>query len=35
MTIAELLMRERGRIERFEKEKETSLLILSIGSTAV
>ncbi len=33
--IAELLKRERGRVERFEKEKETSLLILSIGPTAI
>lgn len=33
--IAELLRRERSRIERFEKQEETSLLILSIGPTAI
>ena len=32
--IAELLRRERGRIDSFEKQAETSLLILSIGPTA-
>jgi predicted nuclease of predicted toxin-antitoxin system len=33
--IAELLRRERGRVDRFEKQEETSLLILSIGPTAI
>lgn len=33
--IAALLRRERPRIEDFDKQKETSLLILSIGSSAV
>ena len=33
--IAELLRRERGRIDRFEKQEETSLLILSIGPTVI
>jgi predicted nuclease of predicted toxin-antitoxin system len=33
--IAELLRRERQRIEHFEKQEETSLLILSIGPTAI
>ena len=33
--IAELLRRERQRVERFEMLEETSLLILSIGSSAV
>ena len=35
MAIAELLRRERGRIDRFEKQEESSLLILSIGATAI
>lgn len=35
MAIAELLRRERQRIQDFENQKETSLLILSIGSTAI
>jgi predicted nuclease of predicted toxin-antitoxin system len=35
VTIAELLRRERGRIDRFERQEETSLLILSIGPTAI
>ena len=35
VAIAELLRRERGRIDRFEKQEEASLLILSIGSTAI
>jgi hypothetical protein len=30
-----LLRRERGRIDRFEKQEETALLILSIGPTAI
>lgn len=30
--IANLLRRERQRVEAFEKQKETSMLILSIGS---
>lgn len=33
--IAELLQRERPRIERFETLEESSLLILSIGASAV
>ena len=33
--IAELLRRERPRIELFEKQDETSLLILSIGLSAI
>jgi predicted nuclease of predicted toxin-antitoxin system len=33
--IAELLRRERQRIEDFEQQEETSLLILSIGPTAI
>ena len=33
--ILELLRRERQRIERFEALEETSLLILSIGASAV
>jgi predicted nuclease of predicted toxin-antitoxin system len=33
--IAELLKRERGRIDLFEKQEETSLLILSIGPSAI
>jgi predicted nuclease of predicted toxin-antitoxin system len=35
VAIAELLRRERQRIERFEADHETSLLILSIGPTAI
>ena len=35
MAIAELLRRERGRIDGFAKQEETSLLILSIGPTAI
>jgi predicted nuclease of predicted toxin-antitoxin system len=35
LAIAELLRRERGRIDRFEKQEEASLLILSIASTAI
>ena len=35
VAIAELLRCERGRIDRFEKQEEASLLILSIGSTAI
>ena len=35
LAIAELLRRERQRIEHFEKQEETSLLILSIGPTAI
>ena len=35
VAIAELLRRERQRIERFENQEETSLLILSIGPTAI
>jgi predicted nuclease of predicted toxin-antitoxin system len=35
VAIAELLRRERGRIDRFERQEETSLLILSIGPTAI
>jgi predicted nuclease of predicted toxin-antitoxin system len=35
VAIAEWLRRERGRIERFERQEETSLLILSIGRTAI
>ncbi|MSS71643.1 MAG: hypothetical protein EXS64_09150 [Candidatus Latescibacteria bacterium] len=33
--IAELLRRERQRVERFEGQEETSLLILSVGAIAV
>ena len=33
--ISELLRRERRRIELFEKQEEASLLILSIGATAI
>jgi len=33
--IAELLQHERERIERFGNQEETSLLILSIGPTAI
>ena len=33
--IAELFQRERQRIERFETLEESSLLILSIGASAV
>ena len=33
--IAELLRRERGRISHFDEQEETSLLILSIGPTAI
>ena len=33
--IAELLRRERQRIEHFEKQEETSLLILSMGPAAI
>lgn len=33
--IADLLRRERQRIDRFDNDGETSLLILSIGPTAV
>jgi predicted nuclease of predicted toxin-antitoxin system len=33
--IAELLRRERQRIQDFENQEETSLLILSIGSPAI
>jgi predicted nuclease of predicted toxin-antitoxin system len=35
LAIGELLIRERVRIARFENEEETSLLILSLGPTAV
>ena len=35
VAIAELLRRERQRIERFEKQEKTSLLILSIGPIAI
>lgn len=35
LAIAELLRRERGRIDRFEKQEEASLLIPSIGPTAI
>jgi len=35
VAIAELLGRERQRIHDFEKQEETSLLILSIGPTAI
>jgi predicted nuclease of predicted toxin-antitoxin system len=35
VAIAELLRRERQRMERFETDRETSLLILSIGPSAV
>ena len=35
VAIAELLRRERQRIELFEKQDETSLLILSIGPSAI
>jgi predicted nuclease of predicted toxin-antitoxin system len=35
MVIGELLRRERQRIEHFEQQEETSLLILSIGLTAI
>lgn len=35
MVIAELLRRERQRIQVFERQEETSLLILSIGLTAI
>lgn len=34
-SIAELLRRERERIERFVKQKETSLLVLSIGRMSI
>jgi predicted nuclease of predicted toxin-antitoxin system len=34
VAIAELLRRERGRIDLFERQEEASLLILSIGPTA-
>jgi predicted nuclease of predicted toxin-antitoxin system len=33
--IAELLRRERERVEHFEKQEEASLLVLSIGPTAI
>ena len=33
--IAELLRRERQRIEHFKKQEETSLLILSLGAIAI
>ena len=33
--IAELLRLERPRVEHFERQEEASLLILSIGSTAI
>lgn len=33
--IVELLRRERPRVERFEEQEESSLLILSIGENAV
>ena len=33
--IAELLRRERGRIDLFERQEEASLLILSIGPSAI
>ena len=35
LAIAELLRRERERIERFEGTEELSMLILSIGTSAV
>ena len=35
VAIAELLRHERQRIERFEADHETSLLILSTGPTAI
>ena len=35
VAIADLLGRERQRIELFEKQDETSLLILSIGPSAI
>jgi predicted nuclease of predicted toxin-antitoxin system len=35
MAMAELLRRERQRIELFVKQDETSLLILSIGPSAI
>jgi len=35
MAIAELLHRERARVESFEKQEDTSVLILSIGVSAV
>lgn len=35
MVIAELLRHERQRIQLFEQQEETSLLILSIGLTAI
>lgn len=35
LAISELLRRERHRIERFETDQETSLLILSSGPSAV
>ena len=35
LAIAELLRRERKRIEHFETQEETSLLILSIGPIAI
>jgi hypothetical protein len=35
VAIAELLRRERQRIQDFENQEETSLLILSIGPTAI
>lgn len=34
-TIEELLRRERQRVERFGKQEESSLLILSLGTSAV
>lgn len=33
--IAELLRRERERLEHFEKQEEASLLVLSIGPTTI
>jgi predicted nuclease of predicted toxin-antitoxin system len=33
--IAELLQRERPRVQKFESQEEASLLILSIGPTAI
>jgi hypothetical protein len=35
MVIAELLRRERQRIQVFERQEETSLLILSIWLTTI
>jgi predicted nuclease of predicted toxin-antitoxin system len=35
VAIAELLRRERQRIEKFGNQEETSLLILSIGQTSI